>query len=545
VFSFKAEEWSVSSVVSHQQDDQKVSNLVIGSGLAGMMLALKLAEQSKVLLISKGELTECNSYYAQGGIASVFKPDDSFEHHIQDTLEAGAGLCHADIVKLVIEDGPRAINELISLGVEFTKHPTVNDDELHLTREGGHSKRRVVHSADLTGQALVNALIQKVLAHQNIEVRSHQVAVDLVTSDRSSPNFTSNRCLGAYLFNKETSEIYSVRSDRTYLCTGGHGRAYLYTSNPDSATGDGLAMAWRAGCKVANLEFMQFHPTCLFDPRAKTFLVSEALRGEGGVLKNQFGQEFMKQHHPLGSLAPRDIVARAIDSELKKSGHNYVYLDVRHLKKEKIVKHFPNIYQKCLDIGIDISQQMIPVVPAAHYACGGVVVDEDGRTNIKNLFALGEVACSGLHGANRLASNSLLEALVYADRVANYVLTEPLVKDNASIAPWQPGKVMPPDEQVVLSHNWDEIRRLMWNYVGIVRTDNRLKRAKARIDSILEELDSYYWEYEVTESFLEVRNLAQVAMLTVRSALRRKESRGIHYNLDYPELLAQPRDTVI
>ncbi len=537
--------WVGSMDATSRQEAQSVENLVIGSGAAGLMLALKLAKAGKVLLISKGELTENNSFYAQGGIASVLRQDDSFEEHVQDTLVAGAGLCHEEIVRKVVEAGPAVIQELVNLGIKFTEEGAAGQSQFHLTREGGHSQRRVIHSADRTGQALVNGLVSQVKNNPNIEIRTNQVAVDLITTDRFAPNFSHNRCLGAYLFDRSTQSIYRVFSSRTYLCTGGHGRVYLYTSNPESATGDGLAMAWRAGCKIANLEFMQFHPTCLFHPEAKTFLISEAVRGEGGVLKDAQGREFMDAYHHLASLAPRDIVARAIDTELKKSGATNVFLDVRHLGEEKLKQLFPNIYEVCFRLGINMATDMIPVVPAAHYSCGGIVVDEQGRTDVHGLYALGEVACTGLHGANRLASNSLLEALVFADQIGSSSLKDYLPPLTTDIPPWSSGRVMPADELVVLSHNWDEIRRLMWHYVGIVRSDKRLKRALARINSILAELDTYYWEYEITEGFLEVRNLAQVALLTIRSAMRRKESRGIHFTIDYPETSSFACDTIV
>lgn len=518
-------------------------NLVIGAGLAGLSLALKIAEFDKVTILCKGELVDCNSYYAQGGIATVLDESDSFEQHVQDTMVAGAGLCHEDIVRIVVESGPQAINDLISQGVEFTK--TNEEGKLHLTKEGGHSERRVIHSKDTTGVALMSALIAKASKNPNITIYTNQVVVDLVTSDKVAPDFHGNRCLGAYVLDVKTGQIKLFKSARTYLATGGYGRLYLYTSNPENATGDGLAVARRAGCKVANLEFMQFHPTCLFHPDAKTFLLSEALRGEGGVLKNKSGEEFMKQYHHMGSLAPRDIVARAIDTELKKSGETNVYLDVRSMGIDKIKGHFPNIYETCLGFDIDISKDLIPVVPAAHYACGGLVVDEFGSTNVANLFALGEVSCTGLHGANRLASNSLLEAVVFSRRVADYVKSHPVTSNNIDLPEWNSGTAIPPDEQVVLSHNWDEIRRLMWHYVGIVRTNNRLKRALSRVNAIREELNTYYWEYHVTENFLEVRNLADVAWMTIKCAMKRKESRGIHYNQDYPQTNSLVKDTVI
>jgi L-aspartate oxidase len=546
-------------------------NLIIGSGIAGLSLALKLADAQssndqgstsgpqKVLLIAKAGLTQSNTWYAQGGIASVLDVQDSFADHMQDTMVAGAGLCHPGVVDMVVKAGPRLVRELVDMGVRFTSRSASDaaaldpDAPLHLTREGGHSHRRVIHADDWTGQAIMRVLLARARAHPRITVLENQMAVDLLTTDKYAPSFRGNRCIGAYVLDRESQRIYQVRSDNTFLCTGGHGKAYLYTSNPDAATGDGLAMGWRAGCKVANLEFMQFHPTCLYHPHAKTFLISEAVRGEGGVLKDRHGHEFMPAYHPAGSLAPRDIVARAIDAELKKSGDTNVYLDVRHLGAETIRRLFPNIHQTCLSYGIDMAGQMIPVVPAAHYSCGGLVVDDVGRTGVAGLFALGETACTGLHGANRLASNSLLEALVFADRAAAHVLAAgPVHHDEAPLdAPivpdWNAGRAVPADEVVVLSHAWDEIRRLMWHYVGIVRTEKRLKRALSRLMALQEELDTFYWEYQVTDSLLEVRNLALVAALSVRCAMARKESRGIHFTLDYPEPndLLGPKDTIL
>jgi L-aspartate oxidase len=435
----------------------------------------------------------------------------------------------------VVEDGPRAIAELIAIGVEFS--PEEATGQLHLTREGGHSRRRVAHVDDLTGKAVMEALIAAARREPRIRILENQMAVDLLTTDKYAPSFTGNRCIGAYVLDRATQRIYQVRSRNTFLCTGGHGKIYLYTTNPDAATGDGLAMGWRAGCKVANLEFMQFHPTCLYHPQAKTFLISEAVRGEGGKLRNRAGAEFMKSYHPLAELAPRDIVARAIDHQLKKSGDTNVFLDVRHLGESFVVKHFPNIHATCLHHGIDLAKDQIPVVPAAHYSCGGIVVDQHGRTGVSGLYALGETACTGLHGANRLASNSLLEALVFADRVAADVTGESAPPVPAVEVPdWDTHGASPPaDELVVLAQTWDEIRRLMWHYVGIVRSDRRLKRALVRIAALREELDSYYWNYQVTDALLEVRNLAVIAHLTIRCAMARKESRGIHYNIDWPE----------
>jgi L-aspartate oxidase len=524
--------------------------LVIGTGIAGLTLALKLARKGKVLLIAKTSLVENNSWYAQGGIATVLDGTDSFEHHIADTLSAGAGLCREDIVRLVVESGPRVVSELVSLGVRFTprNHSQPGESPWHLTREGGHSHRRVIHAKDVTGQEVVSALVHAVKAHPNITTRENQMAVDLLTTDRFAPDFSRNSCLGAYVLDRPSGRIYQIRAQETFLCTGGHGKIYLYSSNPDSATGDGVAMAWRAGCKVANLEFMQFHPTCLYHQRAKTFLISEAVRGEGGILKDGRGRAFMKDYHPMAELAPRDIVARAIDTELKRSGDTNVFLDIRHLGEGRIRELFPNIAERCAQLGLDIAREMIPVVPAAHYSCGGVVTDAFGRTvGVDRLYAIGEVACTGLHGANRLASNSLLEALVFADRAAEAAgqpaSSGPRV-ERIEVPDWNSGDAVPADELVVLSHTWDEIRRLMSHYVGIVRSDLRLKRALDRITAIRAELDAYYWNWQVTDAFLEVRNLALVAQLTVRCAIARKESRGIHWSLDWPETTA-PRDTVL
>jgi L-aspartate oxidase len=529
----------------------EVPHLIIGAGIAGLSLALKLARQSKVLLIAKGGLEESNTWFAQGGIASVIDKTDSFAHHIADTIQAGAGLCHEDIVRLVVESGPRLIQELVDMGVPFTEGDgqTLTDlSRFHLSKEGGHSHRRVVHAKDVTGRVVAQSLITAVKQNPNIEILEHQIGIDLIVSDKIRPQFEGNHCLGAYVMDRRSRAIYTVNSEYTYLCTGGHGKVYLYTSNPDLATGDGLAMGWRAGAQVANLEFMQFHPTCLYHPDHKTFLISEALRGEGAQIKNLDGVPFVDEYHHLGSLAPRDIVARAIDLEIKRSGKPHVYLDATKLGGDKLQTLFPNIMAICKNVGIDPSKKMIPVVPAAHYSCGGLVVDTYGQTRVKNLFALGEVACTGLHGANRLASNSLLEALVFADRIAQYVDQKPInlgYRQTFSVPGWNDGKTEEPDELVVLSHTWDEIRRLMWNYVGIVRTDKRLKRALERIQGIRNELDSYYWDFKLTPELIEVRNLSQVAFLTIRSALARKESRGIHFNTDHPETDLSTHDTVL
>ena len=525
----------------------EADHLIIGAGVAGLKLALNLGRQDRVILLTKSSLIDNNSWNAQGGIASVLDGADSFDAQVDDTLKAGAGLCHYDVVKEVVEGGPKMIEDLVNIGVQFTRSEGAEgDSEFHLTKEGGHSYRRVIHADDVTGRAVIRGLVDQVLKCSNITVLEDQFAIDLITSDKYAPDFERNFCLGSFVLDRTTGGIYSVLARQTFLCTGGHGKAYLYTSNPDSATGDGLAMAWRAGCRVANLEFMQFHPTCLYHSHAKNFLISEALRGEGAILKNRKGAPFMDTYHELGSLAPRDIVARAIDTELKKSGESFVYLDARSLGQEKLQSHFPNISKKCLEFGIDISSQMIPVVPAAHYSCGGVAVDRSGRTNISGLYALGEVACTGLHGANRLASNSLLEALVYADIVARHAMADDSRRPQPHDIPsWDSGGAVAPDELVVLSHTWDEVRRLMWNYVGIVRTTKRLEGAKKRIDSIRSELDYYYWSYQITGSLLEVRNLVDVALLTINCAMARKESRGIHYMADFPDMVPLARDTIL
>lgn len=527
----------------------RTNHLIIGSGISGLMLAHKLGQNNKVMVIAKASLFDNNTWYAQGGIASVLSPDDTFQTHIEDTKLAGAGLCHQDIVSLVVHGGPAAIQELIDLGVDFTKNqePTAGPSCYHLTREGGHTKRRVIHSNDLTGKEVLRALVDNVKKNPNITVFEDKFAIDLITSDKYLPNFNENRCLGAYVFHRESKEVLCIRSRETYLCTGGHGKVYLYTSNPDVATGDGLAMGWRAGCKVANLEFMQFHPTCLYHSNAKSFLISEAVRGEGAILKDGNRQPFMDRYHELASLAPRDVVARAIDLELKKSGMSHLYLDATEIGEDKIKTHFPNIYRTCLQHGIDITKEMIPIVPAAHYSCGGLLVNSHGETNVKGLYALGEVACTGLHGANRLASNSLLEALVFADRVAKRALdVNPDDEDEIEVPSWNARDAIAPDELVVLTHTWDEIRRLMWNYVGIVRSEKRLQRAYERIVSIRKELNTYYWHYQINDNFLEVRNLADVAYLTIKCARKRKESRGIHHNIDYPHLSPSgAKDTII
>ncbi len=522
--------------------------LILGSGIAGLSFALKVAAHGRVAIVTKKSRAESNTNYAQGGIAAVTSKEDSFEAHVRDTLEAGAGLCKENVVRKIVEEGPARIAELIELGMKFSEREINGTKELDLGREGGHSQRRILHAKDVTGREIERALLAAVAAQPNIEVFENHFAIDLITSQKLG-YVGENRCLGVYVLDNKTGKVETFAANTILLATGGCGKVYLYTTNPDIATGDGVAMAYRAGAAIANMEFIQFHPTCLYHPRAKTFLISEAVRGEGAVLKNQRGEEFMENAHPLKSLAPRDIVARAIDSEMKKSGADYVLLDITHKPARFIIDRFPNIYQTCLQFGIDITKEPIPVVPAAHYQCGGVFTNVDGETEIAGLYAVGEVACTGLHGANRLASNSLLEALVCGHRAALKAIAnnKPNSNNRPEIPAWQSGKAHNPDELVVISHNWDEIRRLMWDYVGIVRTNKRLQRAKKRVANLQEEIQEYYWDFIVTADLLELRNIATVASLIIESALQRRESRGLNYNLDFP--MADPayaqRDTVV
>ena len=519
--------------------------LVIGSGIAGLTFALKVAKVGSVALITKKYRAESNTNYAQGGIAAVMGKDDSFELHVRDTLEAGAGLCNEKVVQTIVSEGPALVRELIEFGVKFTETENVRG-QFDLGREGGHSKRRVLHAGDITGREIERALLVQVAKHPNITVLEEFLAIDLITTQKLGMQ-EANRCLGCYALDQKRNVVEVFAAKITLLATGGSGKVYLYTSNPDIASGDGVAMAYRAGASVANMEFIQFHPTCLYDPQAKSFLISEAVRGEGAILRGANGEPFMKRYHKLADLAPRDIVARAIDSEMKKSGADCVWLDITHKDPEFVKKRFPNIYAKCLEYGHDMTKAPIPVVPAAHYQCGGVVTNVDGETDLPGLLAAGEVGCTGLHGANRLASNSLLEALVVAHRSAEIAVRKiPDVESgNSELPAWQSGDAHDPDELVVVTHNWDEIRRCMWDYVGIVRTDKRLLRARARIQNLQREINQFYWDYKVTPDLIELRNLALVAELIVESALLRKESRGLHYTLDYPDLLPNASDTIL
>jgi len=510
--------------------------LVLGSGIAGLSFALKVAPRGRVAIVTKKDRAESNTNYAQGGIAAVTSKEDSFELHVRDTLAAGAGLCKENVVRTIVEEGPARIQELIELGMKFSKRDALAEDggrELDLGKEGGHSKRRILHAKDVTGREIERALLNAASRQPNIEIFENHVAVDLITSRKFGLQ-DGNRCLGAYVFDKKGNHVWAFTAPVTLLATGGCGKVYLYTTNPDIATGDGVAMAYRAGATIADMEFIQFHPTCLYHPQAKSFLISEAVRGEGGALKSFDGVEFMDAYHPLKSLAPRDVVARAIDSEMKKSGAEHVWLDITHKPARFIIERFPNIYETCLRYGIDITKEPIPVVPAAHYQCGGVVTNMDGETDIAGLYAVGEVACTGLHGANRLASNSLLEALVCSHRAARKVVAHSFPPVDSKIPLWQSGDAHNPDEMVVVSHNWDEIRRCLWDYVGIVRTNKRLARAQNRLANLQQEIQEYYWNFIVTSDLLELRDIATTAELIVRCAQMRPESRGLHYNLDYP-----------
>jgi L-aspartate oxidase len=512
--------------------------IIIGSGIAGLSFALKAARHGSVAVITKRTPGESNTSYAQGGVACVTSAEDSFEMHVQDTLIAGAGLCDEKVVRSIVTDGPERIQELIDFGVQFDERIAADGvQELDLGREGGHSKRRILHARDITGREIERALLAAIAGAPRIEVLQNHIAVDLITL-RKLGHVSADRCLGVYVLNEANGAVATLRSDRIVVATGGCGKVYLYTTNPAIATGDGVAMAWRAGAKVANMEFIQFHPTCLFHPEAKSFLISEAVRGEGALLTNGKGRRFMEKYDERLELAPRDIVARAIDAEMKRTGATHVCLDISHKPAEFVKERFPNIHETCLRYGIDITCEAIPVVPAAHYQCGGVQTDENGASSLPGLYAIGEVACTGLHGANRLASNSLLEAVVLAHRCCEAIVRQSSSPDDAwdtELPAWKSGDAQDVDELVVIYHNWDEIRRLMWDYVGIVRTDKRLQRAATRLRNLLAEIQEFYWNFKITTDLLELRNLATVAALIVDSALLRKESRGLHYTLDYPE----------
>ena len=519
--------------------------LIIGSGLAGLTSALKLADHKKILIVSKREIEDSSSQWAQGGIAAVMSNEDSVESHVKDTEFVGSGLCNHKVATFVASRGHDAIAWLNDLHVPFSRDEVSH--ELHLTKEGGHSHRRVVHVKDATGRAIQTTLSEKVKVHPNITILENHIAVDLITEKKSLKveKIKSNRCLGAYLLNNKTGKVITVASQETILAAGGVSKVYLYTTNPDVSTGDGVAMAWRAGCRVANMEFIQFHPTCLYHPKAKSFLISEIVRGEGGLLKLPDGSRFMDQYDKRAELASRDIVARAIDFEMKKRGIDCVYLDISHKSPEFIQSQFPTIYARCLELGIDITKEPIPVVPAAHYSCGGVMTNLSGQTDLAHLYAIGETAYTGLHGANRLASNSLLECLVFGDAVAHHILQSKVDKSSFTLPHWDESRVTDADEEILITHTWNELRRFMWNYVGIVRTNKRLSRALHRIHMLRNEVHEFYTNFRVSHNLIELRNLLQVAELIVESAITRHESRGLHFSRDYPKQLKTAKQTIL
>ncbi|CQH21379.1 L-aspartate oxidase [Yersinia enterocolitica] len=530
-----------------QSSSEHVSDvLIIGSGAAGLSLALRLAPHCKVTVLSKGPLNEGATFYAQGGIAAVFDETDSISSHVDDTLIAGAGLCDKEAVEFIASNARSCVQWLIDQGVLFDTETNASGEErYHLTREGGHSHRRILHTADATGKEVETTLVGKARAHPNILVKERCNAVDLITSNKIGLPGTK-RVVGAYIWNRELEKVETFRAKSVVLATGGAAKVYQYTTNPDISSGDGIAMAWRAGCRVANLEFNQFHPTCLFHPQARNFLLTEALRGEGAYLKRPDGSRFMLDFDARGELAPRDIVARAIDHEMKRLGADCMYLDISHKPTDFVMQHFPMIYEKLLSLGIDLTKEAIPIVPAAHYTCGGVMVDQHGRTDLDGLYAIGEVSYTGLHGANRMASNSLLECLVYGWSAAEDILLRlPTAKLAPHLPDWDESRVDNSDERVVIQHNWHELRLFMWDYVGIVRTTKRLERALRRITTLQQEIDEYYANFRISNNLLELRNLVQVAELIVRCAMDRKESRGLHYTLDYPEQLENPKPTII
>ncbi|HIE87701.1 MAG TPA: L-aspartate oxidase [Pseudomonadales bacterium] len=535
----------MSSGVNVTQIEHQYDVLIIGSGAAGMTLALKLGKHYRIAMLCKDDPTEGSTYYAQGGVAAVLDEYDSIQSHIEDTLGAGGGLCHRDVVEFTVQRSAQTVNWLVELGVNFDTRTTGDGStEFHLTMEGGHSHRRVIHAADATGREIAETLGSHLNTLDNVTIFPRYVAVDLITRDKIG--LRGKDCVGAYALNLESQQVELFRARYVALATGGASKVYLYTSNPDTASGDGIAMAWRAGCRVANLEFNQFHPTCLYHPEAKSFLITEALRGEGAKLVLPNGHRFMPDFDERAELAPRDIVARAIDHEMKRLGCDCVYLDIRHKGNDFIMSHFPTIHARCLELGIDIIKELIPIVPAAHYTCGGIMTDTHGKTDLPHLYAIGESSFTGLHGANRMASNSLLECMVFATAAAEHINSHPeSLESNLGIPFWDETQVTNSDEDVIISHNWEELRRFMWDYVGIVRTDKRLQRARRRVQLLQQEVTEYYSNYRISSDLLELRNLIQVADLMIQCAIRRKESRGLHYTLDYPEQAEQAIDTVL
>lgn len=517
--------------------------IIVGSGGAGLSLALSLPEHFNIAVLAKSTLTDASTYYAQGGVAAVLDETDSIQQHIDDTMIAGAHLCELDAVKHTVEGGRPSVDFLLNHGVQFTLD---EDEQLHLTREGGHSQRRIIHSADATGKAISTTLVERAREKQNIEIFENYIAIDLITTHKLGHKQQQNRVVGLYALDESNEKVHTFLAPFTALACGGAMKAYLYTSNPDIATGDGIAMAYRAGCRVANMEFNQFHPTCLYHPQARSFLITEAMRGEGAYLRLPDGERFMLRFDERAELAPRDIVARAIDYEIKRLGIRHVWLDISHKPKEFVKEHFPTLYARLLELGIDITQDMIPVVPAAHYTCGGVVVDENSQTDIAGLYAIGETSYTGLHGANRMASNSLLECFVYGMSAAKDIEAKfDHQFESPNVPEWDASQSTNPDEDVVILQNWDELRQTMWNYVGIVRTTKRLQRALHRIEMLKKEITEYYQDYHVSKNLIELRNLVMVSEMIVRCAMQRKESRGLHYTLDYPELSSELRKTVL